>query len=187
MGANQCSTCNRTESSRWYKDKTQCASCSKKEWYAKNKDKALKKSKDWQDRNKNTKKKINAKWYIENREHRLKKNAMFKKQNSDYHREYRVNNREQHNAYAAKYRATKLNATLDGYDSEIELIYKSCPIDHEVHHIIPLQEFSDKVCGLHVPWNLEILTKEEHLKAHEELRKEHSHGSGSKREETSNK
>lgn len=80
------------------------------------------------------------------------------------HRTYKQANK-------AKRRATKLNATLKGFDKELKLVYAKCPKNHHVHHIIPLREFSDTVSGLHVPWNLEILTKEEHLKAHEKLKK----------------
>ena len=64
-------------------------------------------------------------------------------------------------AKLAKYRAVKLRATPPWADLKaIEAIYAEAVAKGlHVDHIVPLQ--GRTVCGLHVPWNLQLLTKSE--------------------------
>lgn len=60
----------------------------------------------------------------------------------------------------AKRRASKLSATPRWVDrTELKRIYAACPRGLVVDHIVPLM--GKEVCGLHVPWNLQYLTRSE--------------------------
>lgn len=75
-------------------------------------------------------------------------------------RKWLHNNKDVVKAHTAKRRAVKLNATPSWVDfEELKLIYLECPEGFQVDHIVPLQ--SNKICGLHVPWNLQYLTEEQ--------------------------
>ena len=79
---------------------------------------------------------------------------------------YKAKNLDRQAAWASKRRAKKLNATPNWLTQEnyeqIRLIYahaKECEMltgdKYHVDHIVPLQGKS--ICGLHVPWNLQVL------------------------------
>jgi Fe-S-cluster-containing dehydrogenase component len=130
-------------------------------------------------KNSNKTREINnlQKSYSKNRSERIKQSL-----------KWQTKNKAKANAIYAKRRARKLQSQIGSFEDEIRQIFKEAKTaqntdgkKRHVHHIIPLQQYEEIVCGLHVPWNLEVLTEDEHMKAHEELRKKYgSSGSGSK-------
>jgi hypothetical protein len=132
-----------------------------KEYYHLNREKCLNKSNSYNKLNKvNTVKR--TKKYRENNKNKL--NLL--------RREYTITNRSKLYALNAKRRASKLKATPKWLTIEelrqIEELYEISQAfklytgqDYHVDHIIPLQ--GENVCGLHVPWNLQVLEASENL------------------------
>ena len=88
-------------------------------------------------------------------------------------RGYAVKSPDVANAKNAKYRALKLQRTPKWLSKsqykDILKVYSKCRkvsrktgVKHEVDHIVPLK--GRDVCGLHVPWNLQIITKSNNAK-----------------------
>jgi 5-methylcytosine-specific restriction endonuclease McrA len=95
---------------------------------------------------------------------------LWRSKNIDKIREKVRSNAGHYAATSAKRRAAKLKATPIWLNTEqlleIKLLYlfvasrrKTTGLDLEVDHIVPLQ--GENVCGLHVPWNLQVLTASE--------------------------
>jgi hypothetical protein len=114
-------------------------------------------------RNREAAKQRASEWYYNNHEYALQRN----KENSKL---WLKNNKDKHCAYQNKRRAVKLQATpkwlKEEHHKQIESFYwlakLQCELTdtkYEVDHIVPLK--GKTVCGLHVPWNLQLLTERE--------------------------
>ena len=116
------------------------------------------------------------KWYQQNREYACFRAKVWRDTNKEWHaannKDWKARNPAKNTANAARYKARKLKATpvwLDAIQiAQIEEFYDiaACKtvqtgIAHHVDHIIPLN--GGIVSGLHVPWNLQVLTAFENV------------------------
>lgn len=153
-----CSSCKTTkEHNDFYTSKGRydgfhvyCKSCSQqksKEWKLANKAKTFEYDKQWQQQNKDKKSKNYKNW--------------------------QVNNRAKVNSYNSYRRSLELQATpkwlTASHKLHIECKYslaamlsKNTDTQYHVDHVVPLK--SKVVCGLHVPWNLAVISATENLR-----------------------
>lgn len=112
--------------------------------------------------------------YKENPEYfklsRIKAKDYRKKYHKKYWPKYRKKNKSKLRANKARYKYKKKKATPKWLTKrqwkEIDMFYikatemtTTYKVEYEVDHIIPIQ--GKNVSGLHVPWNLQILTREQ--------------------------
>ena len=141
-----CKSCKKEYKTVWYQNNTELerakASQRHYESYEKNKERKIKKAHKWQTENRERYREIAKKCYEKTK-----------------HKKF---------AWQALARAAKRNAVpkwVDGQlKQDIQKFYvearaktKETGINYEVDHIVPLM--GDNVCGLHVPWNLRVITR----------------------------
>lgn len=148
----------------------QCRSEAKRKWYANNRERYRETNKEWYSRNRGDVRNRQKKWYEENKdklkEYRIKNSELLRAKARDWQRK----NPARCVANVSARRAAKAKCTpawlTEQHLSDIRRIYSEARkktadtgIAYEVDHIIPISHPS--VCGLHVPWNLQILSAED--------------------------
>lgn len=121
-------------------------------------------------------KEYNKEYYKTNRERVTKVNQEWRDKNIERVQlnlsRWRKNNLEKTRMYTANRKAAKKNATPAWVTEDDKFILRevyasarnkelSTGVEHHVDHVVPLQH--EKVCGLHVWWNLQVLPASENL------------------------
>lgn len=128
-----------------------------------------KKSKIRYSRNKETVIRKNRDYTLQNTELVKERQLKWRNSNKERIKSYQKDNLWLYAYHAAKRRKLVKRATPSWVAlDEIKLIYKKCSdidsstgIKHHVDHIIPIN--SAVVCGLHCPWNLQIIPATENI------------------------
>jgi hypothetical protein len=159
--------CKRGHDGERYARNGECVQCARnkaKQWAKDNPEQHNKKGRE-------TKARYREKTKEYNRLYRLRT----KEQRAEYKLKYYEENKYKYNTWVAQRRALKLNATPSWLTKEhkksVRIKYKFSDtisvitgIRHHVDHIIPLQ--GENVCGLHVPWNLQVIPATENTVKH---------------------
>lgn len=161
-------TCNRCETKLVVGENWSAGRCRKKDYICRICIRDRKKA--WTLKNPESKKQSDKSYYVRNKQKIYQRIKSWKQDNKEhcdkYYKDYRPKYREQNkhkiNNYAAKRRAYLYKACIGNFQLELENIYKNCPKDYHVDHIVPLQ--AKNVCGLHVPWNLQYLPALENIR-----------------------
>jgi hypothetical protein len=148
-----------------------------KEYHHKNRDEILIQQAIWRENNKQKVSEQKALYYEENRPELLEKRSVYREENLEKiradNRAWQRANPGKVNANVAKRWAAQMQRTpkwlteedrnmIEWFYIEAARLTQETKIQHHVDHIVPLQ--GKEVSGLHVPWNLQILTATENIK-----------------------
>lgn len=154
------------------KTKGSCVECVKEDWKIDNEKRKEKPKSE-------ASKAAGRRYYERNKEAvKARANARPKHEVTSYKKKYKEENPELYKALASVRKRRHRAATPPWVTAEQKLIMRKLYLQamdltkitgerYVVDHIVPL--ISPEVCGLHVPWNLRVITQEENLKKSNKL------------------
>ena len=154
------------------KTKGSCVDCMREDWVRDNETRSKKPKSE-------ASKAAGRRYYEKNKEAvKARANARPKDEINQYRRKHKENNPEYYKALTSVRKRRHRNATPKWISTSQKLAMRQLYLQameltnltgerYVVDHIIPL--ISDEVCGLHVPWNLRVITQEENLRKSNKL------------------
>jgi hypothetical protein len=173
----ECKNCQSNYHRNWFKANSEKERERSKEWRRRNLEKSREASNRWKRENPGRNKETKRKWREENLERNRESKRKWCERNfekvKENNRNWRQKNSDRKNFYTAKRHSKKLQRTpkwlTEGDWIEINWAYQTAAgrsegigSEYNVDHIIPLQ--GKNVSGLHVPWNMQILSVSENSK-----------------------
>lgn len=156
---NNCKACHKAGRAAYRKANPEKVKAGLTKWYAENREYQAEQMRAWRQANPGRRRELNRDWYTANREYVYAQLCAWRKANPGKLR-----------AQSSRRRGAQLNATPAWANhAAINAAYEACDFLnmvtgewHHVDHIVPLR--NKRVCGLHVPHNLQILPAEENLR-----------------------
>lgn len=168
-----CKYCNRERAKKWREQNRDRARARDAAYAAANREQARDRARKWRLENLDRDRENTRRWQENNRDRAYANQRAWRASNPEkvkqYSRTYWENNRDKYQHQKALRRASELQATPAWVDANaLSSIYakaarlRAAGQDVHVDHIVPLR--GKNVCGLHVPWNLQIIPASDNLR-----------------------
>lgn len=154
------------------KTKGVCVECMKEDWVTDNEKRKLKPKSEaakeagrrYYERNKEM---VKARAFARPQEEKVRHKQKYKEENPELYKALTSVRKRRHRNATPKWVTAEQKLAMRGLYLQAQQLTKLTGERYVVDHIVPL--INEDVCGLHVPWNLRVITQEENLKKSNKL------------------